>query len=147
MKRRMIFIFTAMIFSVVTCKTQKEAIPESTIRQLKPNNVRGYHHPIEITIAWIPYENKKLKMTNKNEWKVVKDESGKTGSVPVILLRYPLSGDTIWLDMNTKSEDLGMLLKHSLMTQTPIQRPFTNYLEASSCTSCHPKDIEVDFKR
>ncbi len=136
-----------LIFSVVTCKTQKEAVSESTVRQLKPKDVRSYHEPIEMTIAWYPYENKKLKMTSKNEWKIVEDENGKSGNVPVILIRYPSSGDSIWLDMNIKSEDLGMLLKHSLMTQEPIKRPFTNYLEIATCTKCHPSDIEVDFNR
>ncbi|MEQ8357957.1 MAG: hypothetical protein RH860_00620 [Cytophagales bacterium] len=147
MSRVIIFILSALIFSLVMCKSQKDIHTESSIRQIRPADVRGFHNPIEMTIAWYPYENKKLTMTSKHEWKIEDDENGRQGNVPVILIRYPLSGDSIWLDMNTKSEDLGMLIKHTLMTQIPIKRPFTNYLEAASCTGCHPEDVEVDFKR
>jgi hypothetical protein len=131
------------------CKTQKET-PKNlvpTIRQVSPDEVKNYHQNIEMTIAWYPYENGVFERNKDNEWVVVKNETGKEGIIPVILIKYPETGDSIWLDMNTASEDLGMLLKHSLMTQEPISRPFTNFLEVATCTKCHPNDVEVDFNK
>lgn len=98
-----------------------------------------------MTIAWYPYENKTIEQTGKNEWKVVELDTPATGHVPVILIRYPETGDSIWLDMSTNSRTLGRLLKHSLMTQEPIRRPFKEFFETASCTKCHPSDIKVDF--
>ena len=121
------------------CKTQEpRELAETKVRNIKPEDVRSFHEPLEITVAWYPYEDLSYKQTSDNEWKVVKNENGNKGAVPVILIRYPETGDSIWLDMNIKSEDLGMLLKHSLMTQEPIKRPFSEFLEVATCTKCHP---------
>lgn len=150
MNRNYLFIVSAIILlSVSMCKTQEQPVVDKvpTIRQVSPEDVRNYHDKIEMTIAWYPYENGVFKRNKDNEWVVVKEESGKKGTIPVILIKYPATGDSIWLDMNTASEDLGMLLKHSLMTQEPIRRPFAEYLEVASCTKCHPADVEVDFNK
>jgi hypothetical protein len=56
-----------------------------------------------------------------------------------------MSKDTIWIDMNTDTELLGRLVKHSLMTQEPIQRPYTNFFEVASCEKCHPAHVKVEF--
>lgn len=121
-----------------------ELVPDR-VRQIKPNEVAGYHQPIQINIAWFPYEQQALERTSKNEWKVVKGDPERSGNVPVILITYPERQDTIWLDMNTKNEVLGRILKHSLMTQEPISRPLGDFIETASCSRCHPSDVAVDF--
>ncbi len=146
MKQKHLLYIAIIIFLVVTCKSQKEVIPPR-VRQVKPSQVTGYHKPINVTIAWYPYEDEALNMSSKNEWQVVKSDSGRAGSIPVILIKYPETQDSIWLDMNTESELLGRLLKHSLMTQEPIKRPFSEYFQTASCTKCHPSDVKVDFAR
>ena len=146
MRLHYFILFASLVFLIVTCKTQKELVP-TQIRQVKPEQVAGYHEPINITIAWYPYQNQILERQDDGTWKVIKSDSARSGKVPVILIRYPNSTDSIWLDMNTKNETLGKLLKHSLMTQEPITRPFGEYLETAKCTKCHPSDVEVDFER
>ena len=130
------------------CSTTSE-VPQSEarVKQIQSSDVEAYHDPVQLQIAWVPYTAHSLKLTGKNEWKVVKDDSKDTSSaLPMIMLTYPGSTDTLWLDMNTDNELLGRLLKHSLMTQQPITRPFTNYIEIAKCSSCHPKHIEIPFQ-
>ena len=146
MKRTYLLILAVGIFLTVTmCKTE-ELMPTKA-RHLKPAEATGFHPPITLTIAWYPYENEVLKRTSEDEWKVIEVDTGRTGAIPVILIEYSNGQDSLWLDMNTESELLGKLLKHSLMTQEPIKRPFSEYLETASCTKCHPADVEVDFDR
>ena len=140
-----LFIWLLLVFS--TCKPQEKSADSIKIRQIKPEEVRSFHRSLEMTVAWYPYEDLGYEKTNKNEWKIVRYESSGKGVIPVILIRYPDSGDSIWLDMDIKSEDLGMLLKHSLMSQEEIKRPFTEFLELATCTKCHPEDVKVDFDR
>lgn len=144
MKSKHLLLSLILILFIITCSTKKTLV-YSNVRQLKPNDVTSYHDPIHLTIAWYPYENQQLEKTSKNEWTIVKSDSNKTGNMPVILIEYPLSRDSIWLDMNTESEMLGKLLKHSLMTQEPIRRPFNDFFQSASCTKCHPSDLKVDF--
>jgi len=146
MKKLHLLLLVSILFGVVTCQTQKVLVPTAS-RQIDASQVAGYHDEVSMTIAWLPYQDQKLVQSSANSWKVVKSDSGKTGKIPVILIRYPDSGDTIWLDMNTKNEVLGKLIKHTLMTQEPITHPLENYLQTNSCTKCHPKDVEVDFNR
>ncbi len=127
-----------------TCKPQKSLVP-SLVRTVKPDEVVRYHKPLNVRIAWYPYENQGLIKTGDDSYKIVKDDSAKTGAIPAILITYPDTQDSIWLDMGTRNETLGKLLKHSIMTQEPITRPFDKYLETASCTKCHPKNVEVDF--
>ena len=145
MKQRFLVFLSALAFIVIACKSQKELVPTKA-RNIMPSEVAGYHNNIDVTIAWYPYKDQLLKQTSDNEWKIVKSDSAREGNIPVILIRYPATGDSLWLDMNTESELLGKLLKHSLMTQEPIKRPFGDYLQAASCTKCHPADVEVDFE-
>ena len=107
----------------------------------------SYPKPIELTIAWHPYKDQVLQRTSENEWAVVKSDSSRAGKIPVILIRYPGTQDSLLVEMNTESALFGKLLKHSLMTQEPISHPFGEYFEKASCTNCHPKDVEVDFNK
>lgn len=100
-----------------------------------------------LNIGWVPYRDQKLVKTGKNEWKIVKTEDGKQGAVPFILVNYAGSNDTLFLDMNMDNAMLGKLIKHSLMTQEPIKRPFTEFFETASCQRCHPAEVKVDFEK
>ncbi len=146
MKIKFVSFCLFLAFMLLTCTQTKELVP-TQVRNLNPSNVSSYHQPINMTIAWVPYsQESKLVKTKKGEWKIVKDaESNKSGNVPVILLTYPNSNDTIWIDMNTDTELLGKLVKHTLMTQEPIKRPFVEYFEEASCQKCHPSDVKVNF--
>ena len=135
-----LLMFLGMV--LLMCTPQK--LKPTRIRQLSPQEVVGYHNPMELQIAWFPYKSHSLKQVEDDKW-VVEYDSNKTGAVPVILITYPESNDSIWLDMSTKSETLGKLLKHSLMTQEPITEPLGDFLEVASCSKCHPADVPVNF--
>ncbi len=100
---------------------------------------------MNMQIAWIPYKSLKLKETKKHNWVVIEDDSGKESALPMIMITSPSSSDTVWVQMSTKNDLLGKLVKHSLMTQVPIKRPYEEYFEQAKCTSCHPSDVKVDF--
>jgi hypothetical protein len=86
-----------------------------------------------------------LKQTKANNWVIVESDSAKSGAIPVIQVIYPVTADTVWVQMNTKNDLLGKLIKHSLMTQQPIYEPYSEYFEKASCASCHPSDVKVSF--
>lgn len=139
----LVFILLGIVFTV-TCTSTKHLEP-SRARQLKPSEVRGYHTPLEMKIAWFPYKDLELKKSKANNWVMVSSDSARESAIPVIMITYPVSNDSIWIDMNIKNELLGKLVKHSLMTQVPITEPYGTYLETASCTTCHPSNIKVNF--
>lgn len=136
-------IFLGAIITI-TCTTTKHLEP-SRARQLKPSEVTAYHVPLEMKIAWFPYKELELKKSKANNWVMVSSDSSKQSSIPVIMITYPESNDSIWIDMNIKNELLGKLVKHSLMTQLPITEPFGDYFAKTSCTTCHPSNVKVNF--
>lgn len=141
--------FLAVLGFMVTCKTAQvptEAQAPS-LRQIKPSEVKGYHDPITLNIAWYPYEDLMLKQTKDYNWVVVKSDSTHKSAIPVILITYPGKPDSIWVQMDTGNELLGKLIKHSLMTKEPIHEPFGEYFAEAKCTKCHPKNIIVDFDK
>ncbi len=144
MKYITLFILFAFALLVATCTSTKVVAPP-TARQLSPNEVKGYHAPVEMKIAWFPYKNLMLKQTKANNWVVVQSDSTRQGAIPVIMVTYPETGDSIWIEMDTKNELLGKLIKHTLMTQQPITEPFGEYFATAKCTNCHPADVPVDF--
>ncbi len=146
MKMRLVFLILGATFLFVTCTQYREIQPTRT-RNMQPSEVAAYHPPITLNIGWVPYQDQKLVKTGKNEWKIVKTEAGKQGAVPFILVNYADSKDTIFLDMNMDNAMLGKLIKHSLMTQEPIRRPFTEFFEVASCQRCHPAEVKVDFDK
>ncbi len=130
---------------VINCSKTKE-LTELPSKVLRPSEISAFHADMHIKVGWIPYEGQKLVRTGKNEWKVVPhQDDDRVGSVPTMLITYPVSGDSIMLNMNIKNELLGKLIKHSAMTQEPIKRPFTQFFEDAKCQSCHPEDVKVDF--
>ena len=143
---KFLVLFAILIAGVltITCTTTKNLEP-SKARQLKPSEVKAYHLPMELKIAWFPYEDLELKKTRANNWVMIESDSTKKSAIPVIMITYPASGDSIWIDMNIKNELLGKLVKHSLMTQVPIFEPYGEYFEQAKCSTCHPSNVKVNF--
>ena len=112
-----------------------------------PSEIAAFHKEVSVNIGWIPYADQKLVQTGKNEWKIVQsDDGGNIGSIPVIVVTYPDSKDTLLLDMDIENELLGRLIKHSVMVQQKIHRPFTTFFEETKCERCHPQHIELNIK-
>jgi hypothetical protein len=130
---------------IITCTTSKVAV-ESSGRQIRPSDVKGYHSPVSMRIAWFPYNDLTIKKRSDNDWVVVKNDStAKKGAMPVILVDYLNGTDSVWINMNTDNETLGKLIKHTLMTEEPIKKPFASYFEISKCGKCHPAEIDKGF--
>lgn len=145
MKWRTAFILLLIAFLVVNCSKTKELAADRS-RLMSPDEITSFHTDVSVTIGWIPYQDTKLVQTGNNEWKIMKrEEVSEKGASPVIVVTYADSEDTILLDMNIKNELLGKLIKHSVMTQEPIKRPFTTFFDEAKCQKCHPSHIEVDF--
>lgn len=113
-------------------------------RKLKESEPLGFHKAIELTIGWYPYEEGKAIKLDSEHSAVSFDDSSRTGGiVPVIYVSYPDSGQSLTLEMGIDNALLGKLLKHSLMTEIPIRRPFTDFLKEADCAQCHPPEIEL----
>ena len=146
MQMRNVLLLASIITFAITCKSTLD-LSTPKARQVKMSDVQGYHDPINLKVAWLPYRDMALKQTGENDWVIINDSTSKIGAIPMILVTYPESGDSVWIDMNTRSEELGKLIKHTLMTQQTIQEPYHNYLKVTKCGTCHPKDVVVDFER
>lgn len=131
----------------ITCTTKQAVVVPPTARQLDPQEIKTYHNPVLMQIAWMPYSNLELKQTKADNWVIVESDSAKQGVIPVMRLIYPATEDTVWVQMNTKNDLLGKLIKHTLMTQEPISEPYSAYFEKAKCESCHPAAVKVDFNR
>lgn len=146
MKTTNIALLLMVVLFIFTCKQTMQLTP-SRAMHLSPNEVTSYHEQVTLKVGWVPYQEDKLVMTGENEWKIVKHtEEDASGFVPMILLMSPNSTDSIWLDMEIDNELLGKLVKHSIITQEPIQRPFSEYFEVAKCSNCHPSHIKIDFE-
>lgn len=145
MKRMPLIYLLFFLLTWLACSGSRELVP-TRARQVKTTQVIGYHAPVELTIAWYPYQELEFKQKKDRNWVIFSDTAQyRGGMIPMILVTYPESKDSIWMDMHVDTRLLGNLIKHTLMTQEPIQRPFGQYLDRASCTKCHPKDIQVDF--
>ena len=140
-----IFAILLTAIFILNCSASKNYMEPTRARQLQPSEVRGYHNPVELKIAWFPYKDLELKKTKENNWVMVESDSARSSTVPVIMITYPMSNDSIWIDMNIKNELLGKLIKHTLMTQVPITEPYGEYFANAKCSKCHPSNIEVNF--
>lgn len=141
-----LLVFLCVVF-LYTCHTAvKVTETPPYIRQIRPNDVIGYHSPVQMRIAWYPYRNLSVKKKANNDWTVVQNDTmSKEGFIPVILIDYLNNTDSIWLEMNTDNETLGRLIKHTLMTDEPITKPYSSYFEFASCTRCHPPEVDKGF--
>jgi len=140
--------FLAVMAVIILTCTQTSELQPSRIMQVRPSEVSAFHQPVSVQVGWFPYREHQLVRTSQDEWQVVKneDESAKNGAIPQILIRYPNSSDSLWVDMNIDDALLGRLIKHTIMTEAPITRPFSEYIEVAACSKCHPKDIKIDFE-
>lgn len=147
MKWRTAFFLLLVAFVVVNCSKTKELAGDRS-RLLSPKEITSFHTDVTVTVGWIPYQDTKLVQTGDNEWKIMKREQvSEKGASPIIVVTYPGSKDTLLLDMNIENEILGKLIKHSVMTQVPISRPFTTFFNEAKCQTCHPAHIDVDFNK
>lgn len=144
---RFAFFFMLIAFIVTNCsKTQQVATDRS--RMMQPSQISSFHPEIKLAIGWMPYQDQKLVQTDRNEWRIVEhQDDDRAGAIPVLMVTYPESGDSILLDMNMENALLGKLIKHSAMTQMPIRRPFSTFFEEAQCQNCHPGDVKVDFDK
>lgn len=143
---RIAFFFLLIAFIVFNCGETRQLAATSDSRIMHPSEISSFHPEISITVGWVPYQNQKLVRTGRNEWKMVKRQpDDREGKVPVILVSYPQSRDSIILDMDITNELLGKLIKHSAITQEPIKRPFSTFFEEAQCKKCHPAHIKLDF--
>lgn len=146
MRTNLVITLFLIVMIAVTCNQTKELAP-TRILQVNPSEVKAFHQPVSVQVGWFPYHEDKLVQTGKNDWKVVKNTDGENeGTIPQILIHYPNSGDSIWLSMNVDNALLGKLVKHTLMTQIPIERPFAEYFEVAKCSTCHPSHIKINFE-
>lgn len=138
-----VFLFLALL--LMTCK-QLEEITPTRVRSLDAREVSSYHTPMSLQIGWFPYQEHTFKQTGRNEWRVVKSkDTDKKGAVPMILVQSAGASDSLWIDMNIDNALLGKLVKHSIMTQEPIFRPFVDYFEVAKCSKCHPEGVDKGF--
>jgi hypothetical protein len=146
MNYKLILAILALGVLALNCNAPKE-VPTPKLRTLSPAEVTSYHMPVNMQVAWVPYENLEVKMDKNNNWVIVESKDPKKSVIPVMLITYPATGDSVWVQMDTRSDLLGQLIKHTLMTQKPITEPFDAYLADAACSSCHPADVKVNFEK
>jgi len=135
------------IVLLLGCASSKPQSPDSRVRikRFKESNPTGFHKEVEMKIGWLSYEAGKVDDLHDSLSVINFDESQTvTGKVPVIILSYPDSSNTLTLVMNIDDALLGKLLKHSLMTEIPIKRPLSEFIKEADCSKCHPADIKLN---
>jgi hypothetical protein len=124
------------------CSPERSPTRSERYRTFPEWEASHYHRPIEVRVGWYPYEESPL--VDDEAGALVVDTTQVTrGEMPVILVSYPDSVEEIWLDVDIDDALLGKLLKHSMMTQIPVRKPFEEYLEEATCISCHPGNVQV----
>ncbi len=144
---RDLVLYLILFCFIISCApSPKLDIEPVRIRQFKEWKAVRFHDKIELKIGWYPYEEGSSQQTSSEEWAVTFENSSGSvdGYMPVIILKQPNSQDSISFEMNIDDATLGKLLKHTLMTQIPIQRPFKDYLANADCSLCHPKEVRIN---
>jgi hypothetical protein len=139
-------IFPILILALLAGCASKKKIQDTEPRARRFNEWKAteFHEEIKLNIGWYPYQTGAPAREGDQQWKVVFEDSVITGSTPVIIIKYPDSTKAMTLSMDIDDALLGKLLKHSLMTEMPIERPFTEYLKTADCAQCHPAEIELN---
>ncbi|MBT8377931.1 MAG: hypothetical protein KJN64_01735 [Ignavibacteria bacterium] len=133
-----------ILITFLYCSAPKDALDDTPrVRSFSKWKADYFHHPIEVKIGWYPYEEEELVKTGKHQYSIQKSDTSETGSMPVIVLTYPDSTQSVYFGMDIDNELLGRLIKQSLMTQQPITEPLIAFLEDADCSTCHPEDIEI----
>lgn len=128
-----------MIVACTRTATKQETV---SMRTVGPKAV-FFHQPMGLKIGWYPYEEAAKYELSEDVWKIVYSDTVRQGYIPVIIVNYTDESKTVWIDMGVDDAILGRLIKQSLMTQKPIRTPFNEYLKASACSTCHPKQIPI----
>ena len=132
---------------IISCSTSsKTNIQPVKIRKFKEWKAARFHEKVELKIGWYPYKKGSSEKVSSEEWAVSFKNSTDSvdGYMPVIILRNGNNNDSLSLGMDIDDEILGKLLKHTLMTQIPIRRPFKDYLTQADCSLCHPQEIIIN---
>lgn len=140
MKTASTFIFGIALLVGCSSSQQQES---DRIRRVS-GTADHYHNEIRLRVGWFPYEEGNVEQQGDSVWSVgFSDTSTVGGMMPVIVIGYPDSERTLTLGMDVDNALLGKLLKHSLMTQVPIERPFTDFFKKADCSMCHPPDVKI----
>ena len=138
----------AGIFFVLSCSSQSRLQDTApSVRKFDAIFEKGkaerFHQPLELKIGWYPYQKGETTSTAREVWTASFSDSSAKGWMPLILVRYPDSSRAQWFDLSVDDALLGKLLKHSLMTEMPIQRPYKDFLQQADCMKCHPANIKL----
>ena len=142
---RVYIIIAIVLIAFLYCSVPKDALDDTPrVRSFKEWNADYFHHPIEVKIGWYPYEEEEIIKTGKHQYSFQRSDSSEiAGKMPVIILTYPDSTESIYFGMDIDNELLGRLIKQSLMTQQPVTEPLTVFLKDADCSTCHPPEIEI----
>ena len=145
MKARVYIPLGIILIAFLFCSVPKNVLDDTPrVRSFKEWKADYFHHPIEVKIGWYPYEEEEIIKTGKHQYSIQKNDSLEiTGKMPVIVLTYPDSTQSIYFGMDIDNELLGRLIKQSLITQKPVTEPLTAFLEDADCSTCHPAEIEI----
>jgi hypothetical protein len=85
-----------------------------------------------------------MERTGAHTWSISKpDSSDKAGMIPVIHISNFDTSESLWVYMDIDDALLGKLIKHSLMTEVPIEYPLKEYLQKADCMKCYPSHIDI----
>ena len=144
---RSVVLYIIIAGIIIGCSTSsKTDVQPIKIRKFKEWKAARFHKEVELKIGWYPYEKGNSQNVSSEEWVVSFEDSNDTidGYMPVIILRNAATNDSLSLGMDIDDALFGKLLKHTLMTQVPIKRPFKDYLKQADCSICHPSEIKIN---
>lgn len=145
-------LITLGLLLLVACASKSQLKNDSSlkVRKYDKSKTVRYHQPLELKIGWFPYREEAVERKEENVWTVVQEVDGQDpahpysdGAMPMIIVGYPDSARGITLEMNIDDALLGRLLKHSLMTEIPIEMPLKAYMEKADCATCHPAEVKI----
>lgn len=139
-----LFLIIALLL-LAGCTASKKVAVKDAARVIDTEAPVKFHKPVNMKIAWYPYTTDSLVRHSDTIYLKEAEKAKQTGNVPLIVVTQEGSDEAVTIPMNIDNELLGRLIKHSVMTQMPIKRPFKEFIEQSNCASCHPKDIKINY--
>lgn len=138
-------ILSLAFFIVASCSSSSKVVEKSPeIKTFKNWKAHKFNKKIELNVGWYEYQNEELVKVDKNVWEVKEKENNEeVGAIPAIIIKHPETGDSLWVNMDIDEALLGTILKHSLMTEVQIKRPFSEFFKQAQCTKCHPSHINL----
>ena len=135
---------TLPVLAAVICLGCGRELMDTTprVRHMKMDGAADFHQPIRLTVGWMPYEEDRLVSKDGSTYEVAQGEHLKSGKIPALILSYE-DGTKATLDMTIDDELLGKLIKSSLMSEKPIRRPYSEFMQTADCSTCHPSDIRI----